>query len=121
MAFKAILISGSAPMIRHIEGSHVKKLKCRQLASSPRCIPRTQSNCLARERPCICQLRESDFRLGMTKVRMGMGGRYLATRLAVLPEDAYATISLACKELQEQLKSRKTCHSLYGQRVACTI
>ena len=33
----------------------------------------------------------------MTRVRIGMGGLYLATRLAVLPDEAYTTISFACQ------------------------
>ena len=55
-------------------------------------------SCRASDRPNICQLRAVDLRLGTTSVKMGMGGRYFATRLAVLPDDAYTTISFACKQ-----------------------
>jgi hypothetical protein len=45
-------------------------------------------SCLARDFPCMAHFRESDFRVGTTRVRMGMGGLYFATRLAVRPEEA---------------------------------
>jgi len=50
--------------------------------------PLMHSSCLARDLPCMAHCRESDLRVGTTRVRMGMGGRYFATRLAVRPEEA---------------------------------
>lgn len=50
----------------------------------------------ARERPCSSHFRAELFRWGTTRVRIGILGRYLATRLAVRPELAYTMISPAC-------------------------
>ena len=58
--------------------------------------PRMMRHWRARERPCSSHLRADDLRWGTTRVRMGMVGRYLATRLAVRPELAYTMISPAC-------------------------
>jgi hypothetical protein len=50
----------------------------------------------ARERPCSSHFRAELLRWGTTRVRIGILGRYLATKLAVRPELAYTMISPAC-------------------------
>jgi hypothetical protein len=57
--------------------------------------PLIHRSCLARDLPCMAHCRELDLKVGTTSVRMGMGGRYLATRLAVRPEEAYTMICKA--------------------------
>lgn len=59
-------------------------------AASTGSRPRSMRHCRAAERPSRRQESVSLLSWGMTRVMMGMGGRYLLTKLAVLPAGARA-------------------------------
>ena len=60
--------------------------------------PLTSRHCLAALLPSRRQCSISDTRWGTTSVRMGMGGRYLATRWAVTPACMHAAGGMRHRE-----------------------